>query len=249
MLGKDGLPQADFELQESIDITMRMASQGILQMDACAIISYNPRKTLVSALLQGCSFMETSKVSGLLRRFQLLAIHPLLLPYVLASLKYEEMHKQSRDIWELLLLVESTSRQTGAPRVNWTKQAENSQGTLNSKAQSIDEEQQLPAGTAGKYVRNDFDTLTRATVAVLQRTSYAESHALALLTMVGEMQKEIRSMERRSGVTQGRVSTANAGRTLSGMLELLAQQTNILLSHLAFLHKRGEAQQSAVRIS
>ncbi|KAK3368427.1 hypothetical protein B0H63DRAFT_76154 [Podospora didyma] len=231
---------------DSMEITMRMASLGILKMDARAIISYNPRKALVSALLQGCSFTEATKVSDLLRRFQLLAIHPLLLPYVLASLKYEEMHRESRHIWELLLLVESKSRQTGAPRVDWTKQAGGSQGTLNPKAQSIDEEQQLPAGTVGQDVRYDFDTLTRATVAVLQRASYAESHAQALLTMLEGMQKETRSMARRSGVTLGMEATANAGSILSSMLELLAQQTTILLSHLGFLHKRGESQQSAV---
>jgi hypothetical protein len=203
-----------------------MSSLGILGLDICASISYKGKTGTVHAFLQGCSRSEQGEVKRRLEDAQPrgLGEHPLFLPLILAEVKREIIHQEGRDLWELLLRVETHSGQTGAPAYTHD-----------------DSFNMLPAA----FSDIDFDWITRDVLGVIQRVTYAETHANALLLAAAEMNRSVKAVNK--ATTRSRKELiAKLGNHITERLELLMHQIKVMQGDAQFLLKRAEAQQTAV---
>jgi hypothetical protein len=111
-------PVTVLSLKISAGITMHLSSRGILELDICAAISYQPSSGTVNAFLHGCTSDQQTEVKDQLQHISILAEHPLLLPIILVEMRMSIIKDLEQRLWNLLLAVETRSGQTGAPAVN-----------------------------------------------------------------------------------------------------------------------------------
>jgi hypothetical protein len=162
--------------------------------------------------------------------------HPLLLPLLLIEEKLNLIEDQEMQWWNALVNVETLSRQTGAPAVNFLE--------IVKWEQSGDSEY---TNMIGESDGTRLQSITIGVLQVLQLITYAESHARSLLLAVEEIQK---SMETLNTITNAprKVYMEKAGAVLSEKLDLLAHRIRVVISNIQFVEKRAQAQQSAVSL-
>jgi len=216
---------------------MCLSSRGILEIDVCVSISYRPSTGTVKAFLQGCTSKQQSEVGSQLREFSALSGHPLLVPILLAQLKVCCIEEEEADLWNLLVDVETRSRQTGAPAINSASPYDDLM-VGDRVANSIIQQE-----------RDDskFQRITLDVVGIIQRTTYAESHAKALLLSIDEIRKSM-EVVRDAAATFKTGHVEKVGEMLSEKLDLLEHKTRVTTGDIGFVEKRAQAQQSAVRL-
>lgn len=209
---------------------MRLFSLGIIGLDVCASVSYQPKTGTVIALLQGCCEDEQNEVRAQLASLSSLGSHPLLLPLVLVTLRREIIHQEGRELWVRLLDMETRSGQTGAPAI---------------RDQLPTFENDDPQSSAANISDMDFQSLIRGVLGVLQRVTYAETQTNALLLTIEAMSRSVAAVSDATE-TPRKESITSAGAIISQRLQLLEQQTRVMLGDAKFLEKRAQAQQAAV---
>jgi hypothetical protein len=201
---------------------MRLYSRGVIEIDVSASISYEPNTGTVNVFLHGCSSEQQETIKSQLNEFSQLASHPLLLPSLLVEMKADILRRQEVRLWNQLIAVESLSGQTDLPAVN------------------------VPVSLPGANA--DFGLITLKALGVIQGATSVGDHAKALLQSIGEIQKCIAVITGCTEDTRGEYMK-KSGTILSEKLGFLTQVTNMTLSSIEFIEKRGTAQQSAVSLT
>jgi hypothetical protein len=210
---------------------MRIASRGIIGIDVCTSISYNADSGVVNVLLQGCSTVQQKGIARQLCDLYTLTGHPLLLPLVLVDVKVSLLEEEELRLWRALLDVETFSQQSG---------------TFVSPSPDIKARRLLrDSDMDDEKVDDAIQTMTIDVLRVLQLTSYAESHAKALLASIALIKKEIEEVGSITNSSR-RAYIHQVGGILEEKLDLLAHRTQIVIEDLMFVEKRAQAQQSAV---
>ncbi|KAK0639499.1 hypothetical protein B0T16DRAFT_336990 [Cercophora newfieldiana] len=215
--------RTDEELQ-GIGVAMRLVSRGVLESDMTASIAYQPATGTVNAFLHGCTSEQQAEVGRQLKALSPLARHPLLLPVILAEMRLDAINKWREYMWRFLLYVETRSGQTGAP--------------------ALDALERPVLKYSGE---EDWGELAVDALTVMQIAATMEDHANGLRLVLVEMQNMLNGLEQEVPPNQS-LSMLQSGRLLSGKIRSLSHAVDVTLSQLQYLIKRGEAQQSAVRV-
>jgi hypothetical protein len=201
-------------------ITMHLSSRGILELDICAAISYQPSSGTVNAFLHGCTSDQQTEVRAQLQHLSILAGDPLLLPVILVEMRMNTIKGLEQKLWNLLLAVETRSGQTGAPAINAEKYQK-----INSSAE---------------WEKIAVDALT-----VRQIAPSAEDHARALLLTIKEMEKVLDDL---NGLAESirEDCIKRSRRMVSEKLRFLSHGAQVVIGRIQYIVKRAEVQQSAV---
>ena len=197
---------------------MRRSTRGILLMDLALSISHDLATGLTRGLLLGCSAKQQEFVIHELRNIGPLACHPLLLPVLITEYHRSLINRLGTDLWARLLSVETTSGQTGAPVMG---------------ADDVPRES------------NDYDTLIKGALNVIQLSAAWETHTQTLLLGAETIQQNISRLNMLSQDYDARyiVDTSAA---LAERLELTTHRAKVMLSEIQYIYKRGQAQMTAV---
>ena len=212
---------------------MHLTSRGILEIDICVSISYRPRSGTVKAFLQGCSSEQQTKIGVQLQEFAHLAQHPLLVPILLVELKVCCLEDREAELWNLLVDVETRSKQTGAPAINVPFNG------------FTEEDWEEDSKTRQERLDSEIHHVTLDVVGVIQQTTYSESHAKALLLSIEEIRKNIKIVNDMA-VPQRMDQISTIGAMFSERLDFLGHRTRVVIGDIEFVEKRAQAQQSAV---
>ncbi|KAK4448303.1 hypothetical protein QBC34DRAFT_485788 [Podospora aff. communis PSN243] len=242
----DSMGTSDVQKQRQ-GFTMCLSSRGIIDFHIFASISWHPGTGMVNALLQGCSSQQQADISAQLQEFAILAFHPLLLPTILVELKMDSLEKEEAAVWNLLVGVETLSKQTATPEVHHAH-ASGLESRLNATAAGEQEMLERTGGTSTyeESFDSDLDTSTINVLGVLQRTTYAESHAKSLLPLIDGIRKGAVALRGKASQGDQAEYIRVAGEMLCGKLDFVENRTRVIMDDILFVEKRAQAQQSAI---
>ena len=198
--------------------TMRRSTRGILAMNIALSISYDPNSGLSSALLLGCSDTQQSFVREQLKTNYALADHPLILPILFTTYQRRLLNKERKRLWVSLLEVETQSGRTGAPAIG-----------------SRVPQDQL----------RDYESITNGVLGIIQLTAAWESYTKALLLGIESIQESITYNSAKAPVSR-KAKVEAAAVVLSEWLTFVSHKSNVMLWDIQFIHKRAQAQMTAV---
>jgi len=206
--------------KNNLGVAMRLASRGILEFDISVSIGYQPVTGTVNAFLHGCTSTQQEEIANRVKTLSPLARHPLLLPTILAEMRFDAIKEQGEYIWRFLLDVETRSGQTGAPALHAPLRPVNGTTT-------------------------DWGKLAVDALAVMQIAATMEDHANGLQLVLEEMHSILQDMDQEAHREKNGF-VLQTGRLVLEKVRSLSQRTRLTVSWLQYIIKRGEAQQSAV---
>ncbi|RYP16669.1 hypothetical protein DL765_004989 [Monosporascus sp. GIB2] len=240
--------------------TMCLSSRGVINLNVCASISWRPNTGTVAALLQGCTSQQQARIRAQLEEVSILAFHPLLLPTILVGLKMSCLEEEEVILWNRLIQVEVRSKQTDAPPIGTEPVLAQQSGMAVRTVTPMIAPQgsEVITGDVGAHLRDsdngaaqetpesELNDVTVAVLGVIQLTTYAESHAKALLLIIDGIRRGIETLNKKAGQSGDAEYITAAGKMLSEKLAFLEQRTQVVMADIAFVEKRAQAQQAAV---
>ena len=197
---------------------MRKSTRGDVLLDLALAMSHEPESGLTCGLLLGCSDMQQTFVLQEIKDCNMFACHPLMLPVLITEYHRQILRKQAQRLWTRLLQIESSSGQTGAQIV-----------------------QMIPFAVD----KDDYDTLIKGALELIQFSASWENYTHALLLGVDAIQE---SMDHLSLMSQcqnrGYMSTMTD--IITERLTFISHRAKIMRWDLQYINKRGQAQMTAV---
>jgi hypothetical protein len=240
-----------------LGFTICLSSRGVINLNVCASISWRPKTGTVAALLQGCTSQQQACIRVQLEQASIFAFHPLLLPTLLVELKMSYLEEEQVKLWNRLVQVEVRSKQTDVPPIPVpVRQSDLAARTVapmvapQASGMTTDDvgecTRESDNGADQENPESEFNDVTVAVLGVIQLTTYAESHAKALLLVIDGIRGGIDSLNKKAKQNGDAEYITGASKILSEKLAFLEQRTQVVMADIAFVEKRAQAQQAAV---
>jgi hypothetical protein len=197
---------------------MRRSTRGIAGMNMALAVSHDPSSGLTHAILRGCSVAQQNFIQEQLKKWSVLASHPLLLPVLLAGYIRQLLRYQVVLLWIDLLDAETESGQTGAPAMD-----------------------ALPRGY------RDYGSITNLVLGVVQKGTSWESYTNALILCIKSIQESISYINTVTPGPRKEITETQSA-ILTERLEFVSHKSNVMLWDIRYFLRRAEAQMTAVSL-
>ena len=197
---------------------MRKSTRGDVRLDLTLALSHEPESGLTCGLLLGCSDMQQTFVLQEIKNCHMFACHPLMLPVLITEYHRQILRKQAQRLWTQLLQIESSSGQTGA---------------------------QIPQMIPFAVDKNDYDTLIKGALELIQFSASWENYTHALLLGAETIQESMDQLSLMSKY-QNKAYMSTMADILTERLTFISHRAKIMRWDLQYINKRGQAQMTAV---